>query len=61
MVEIKSTENASRVSDRDPTTSVFMCFITHVTWHHLERQSNGCDLTVEIRIRCVSLEPLIAN
>ena len=26
MVEIKSTENASRASDRDPTTSAFYAF-----------------------------------
>ena len=37
MIEIKLTENASRASDRDPTASVFMRFITHATWLHLER------------------------
>ena len=32
-------ENASRASDRDPATSIFMRFIMHPTWFHLERQS----------------------
>ena len=39
MVEIKSTENASRESDLDPTTYVLMRFITHATWLHLTRRS----------------------
>ena len=39
MVEIKLTENASRASDCDPTTSVLMRFITHATWLHLGGRS----------------------
>ena len=34
-VEIKSTKNASRESDRDPAASVLMHFITHGMWLHL--------------------------
>ena len=37
MVEIKSTEKASYVFDRDPMGCLFMRFIKHATWLHLER------------------------
>ena len=37
MALIKPTQNASRSSDRDPTTGVLMHFITHATWLYLMR------------------------
>ena len=38
-VEIKSTENALRASDRNPTASVLRHFITHAMSLHLSRRS----------------------
>ena len=60
MVEIKSTKNASRVSDRDPTASILMRVIVHATWLHLKRRSaiqqprlNGNDLHPMCFVRAV--------
>ena len=39
MVEIKPTKSISRASDRDPTMSDLIRFITHATWLHLRRRS----------------------
>ena len=54
MVEIKPTKNASRASDRDPTTSILMRFITHAMWLHL----GGRLVIQQLRLNSNDLHPM---